>query len=80
MPRKENTDPFDDLTISEPLSVTLRDGTIIHGTLWMHASKCGRFEVEYDGRRHSDYRTDYIGEGHMRGIARIILAEMAEHR
>ena len=77
MPRKKRNDPSQELTVSEPLSTTLHDGTVIHGVLWMHVSKCGGFEVEYDGRRHSDYRSDYVHDGHIRAWARVILAEMA---
>jgi predicted nucleic acid-binding Zn-ribbon protein len=50
------------LTVSEPLSATLRNGTTAVGTLWMHVSRRGSFE----------------GEVHMRMIARMILRELAE--
>lgn len=66
------------LTISEPLETTLKDGTVIQGKIWMHPSRKGNFEVEYQGARKTDARTDYTSEGHMRSIAKIILQEMAE--
>lgn len=65
-------------TISESISVTLKNGKTITGTLWLHPSRKGSFEVEYNGIRCTDYRTDYYHEGHMRGIAMAILMEMAE--
>jgi len=77
MAGKRKNDPSGELTVSEPLSVTLRDGAVIEGHLWMHVSRRGGFEVEYQGRRHSDYRRDYVHEVQMRGMARILLAEMA---
>jgi hypothetical protein len=64
-------------TISEPLSVTLRDGTVVTGTLWLHPSHRGSFEVEYRGVRRTDGRTDYSNEGHLKAIARRILYELA---
>src|SRR5579872_2981170 len=78
LPRKQNKmdDYFGPLTVSELLSVALNDGTVVNGVFWTHASGRGGFEVEYHGRRHSDYRRDYTGPDHMRGTARIILAEM----
>jgi hypothetical protein len=66
----------DELTVSEPLSVILGDGTTVVGTLWMHASHSGRFEVEYKGTRKSDYRNDYASAGPMRSIGRMILKEL----
>jgi hypothetical protein len=66
----------DKLTVSEPLSVILGDGTTAYGTLWMHWSQSGRFEVEYKGMRKSDHRTDYISAGPMRSIGRMILKEL----
>jgi hypothetical protein len=42
-------------------------------------SKLRDFEVEYDGRRHSDYRNDYAHERHIRAMAKVILAEMVEN-
>ncbi|MGQ0741597.1 MAG: hypothetical protein ACT4OG_04795 [Alphaproteobacteria bacterium] len=71
-------DQFDALTISEPLTVTLPSGQTVTGTLWMHASRKGRFEVEYGWRRKSDGRTDHTSEGHIRGIAKMILIELAQ--
>jgi hypothetical protein len=76
MPRKRQQP--DEYTISEPLTVTLRNGTSVTGTLWLRPSRRSTFEVEYDGRRASDYRTNYSGERHMRSMARLILREMAE--
>jgi hypothetical protein len=67
-----------EFTVSEPLSTALRDGRVAHGTLWMHVSRSGGFEVEYDGRRASDHRTDYHNEGRIRFMAKMILREMAE--
>jgi hypothetical protein len=74
MPRKSD----DELTISIPLSTHLRNGACVSGTLWMHASRRGRFEVEYRGMRKSDGRSDYTNEGHMKAIGVMILREMAE--
>jgi hypothetical protein len=70
--------PNDLLTEREPLSITLDDGTVVTGTLWLHPSRRGRFEVQYKGVTKSDGRTDYTDETHMRLIARIILREMAK--
>jgi hypothetical protein len=67
----------DPLTVSVPISTTLRDGRTVSGTLWMPASRSGRFEVEYKGMRKTDHRTDYTSEGHIRGIAKLILSELA---
>ena len=75
MPRRTEENQH---TISEPLSVTLGDGTVVTGTLWLHPSRRGSFEVEYNGMRNSDYRTDYSDEGHLKGIARMLLRELAE--
>jgi hypothetical protein len=36
--RRKRKGYWDDLTISEPLSTTLGDGTVIEGVLWMHVS------------------------------------------
>ena len=44
----------------------------------MHPSRRGGFEVEYDMMRKTDGRTDYVREGEIRMMARIILREMAE--
>lgn len=65
-------------TVSEPLSTTLKDGSIITGTLWLHPSRRGSFEVEYKGMRKSDHRTDYTSEAHIKAIAMTILRELAE--
>jgi len=78
MARRKTNDPFNSLTVSEPLSTTLRDGRTIHGTLWMHASGSGSFQVEYRGDRKTDGRSHYTNAGEIRGIARLILAEMAQ--
>jgi hypothetical protein len=75
--RKKKRDPFGELTVSEPISATLADGSVAHGVLWMHASRRGGFEVEFNGRRSSDYRRDYVDDGQIRAWARVILAEMA---
>ena len=64
-------------TIQEAISAHLKDGREVTGTLWLHASRVGSFEVEYDGRRASDNRTDYTYTTHLKAIARRILAEMA---
>jgi hypothetical protein len=50
------------------------------GTLWLHPSRCGSFEVEYGGMRETDGRTDYTDIGQIRGIARLKLREMAKVR
>jgi hypothetical protein len=64
-------------TVPEPLSTTVNDGRIVTGTLWLHPSGLGSFEVEYNGLRNSDHRTDYTDSQHLRSVARLILAEMA---
>jgi hypothetical protein len=76
--RKRKDDPWAALTVSEPISVKLQDGTAVTGTLWMHPSRKGRFEVEYKGVRKSDERSDYRGEEHIRMIAVVLLKELAE--
>jgi hypothetical protein len=75
MPKRKRED---ELTVSRPISVTLPDGRMINGTIWMHVSRRGRFEVEYGGRRKSDGRSDYTSEGHMSAIAKFLLTEMAQ--
>jgi hypothetical protein len=72
----------DKLTVSKPLSIILHDGSTAEGTLWMHPSCSGGFEVEYKGMRKTDHRTDYANEGQMRLIAVFILKELfdAEQR
>jgi hypothetical protein len=65
------------LTVSEPLSTTLKDGRVVHGTLWLHPSRRGSFEVEYHGERKTDGRADYTNIEHIRSIARIVLTELA---
>jgi hypothetical protein len=65
-------------TISQEISTTLKDGAKVTGTLWLHPSRRGSFEVEYNGRRASDHRNDYTSETAMKGMARTILREMAE--
>ena len=65
-------------TVSEPISTTLLDGTKVTGTLWLHPSRLGSFEVEYNGMRKTDGRTDYVQIAHLRSIARMILAELAQ--
>ena len=67
-----------DYTISEPISTRLADGTTIAGRLWLLPSRIGSFQVEYGGKRKYDGRADYWDVGHMRGIAVVILREMAE--
>ena len=49
MVRGKRHDPLDTLTVSVPLTVALGDGTTARGSLWMHPSRKGRFEVEYKG-------------------------------
>lgn len=65
-------------TVKESTSTTLTDGTPITGTLWLHPSRKGSFEVEYRGVRKSDGRTDYTNEAHITSIANMILRELAE--
>lgn len=67
-----------ELSVSEPLTITLQGATKITGTLWLHPSRRGGFEVEYNGVRRTDGRTDYTNIGHIRAIARMMLREMAE--
>jgi hypothetical protein len=64
-------------SVSEPLSTVLRDGTVVTGILWLNPSRRGQFWVEYNGELKTDDRRDYVDEGHMKVIARIILREMA---
>jgi hypothetical protein len=78
MARRKKEDSYDALTVSMPLSITLKNGTTVTGMLWLHPSRRGRFEVEYDGVRKSDGRTDYTSEGHIIAIARLLLRELAE--
>lgn len=68
----------DQLSKSKPISTILDNGKTVTGTLWIPASRMGRFEVEYNGIRKTDGRTDYVCEAHMVAIARIILKELAE--
>jgi hypothetical protein len=72
------TSPQSELTVSETITTPTGSGKTVTGTLWLHPSKRGRFEVDYDGVRGTDGRTDYTDESHMRAIARMILREMAE--
>ncbi len=65
-------------TVAEPLTATLPDGKTITGTLWLHPSGIGSFEVEYKEIRMSDGKTNYTNGAHMRAIAKQILREMAE--
>ena len=44
----------------------------------MQPLRMGSFEVEYDGERCTDGRSDYMNETHMRAIARMLLREFAE--
>ena len=69
--------PSNDLTVPESIT-TIFNGKTVTGTLWLHPSRRGRFEVEYNGMRKTDNRTDYTDEGHIRGIAKLILQEMVE--
>jgi hypothetical protein len=64
-------DKSNEHTVSQPLSVTMKDGSTIAGTLWLHPSRRGSFEVEYDGVRKTDHRSDYTNESHIIGIAKI---------
>ena len=66
-------------TVFIRLSTALEDGTVVTGILWMLPSRTGSFEVEYDGIRKSDGRTDYVSESSMRVVARSLLKEMAEN-
>lgn len=65
-------------TVSAALTVTLNNGETVTGTLWLHPSRMGSFEVEYKGNRKSDDRTNYTDERHIRMIAKQLLREMAE--
>ncbi|MEJ0088633.1 MAG: hypothetical protein WDM80_02620 [Limisphaerales bacterium] len=69
--------PHNELSVTESITATV-NGKTVTGTLWLHSSRRGRFEVEYNGIRKSDNRTDYTNEGHIRGIAKLILQEMIE--
>jgi uncharacterized protein len=68
-------------TISEPISVMLRDGTLVQGTLWMRQSRGFEieerdFELEYEGRRYSGYCNGTVVK--LRAIAKPVLAKLAE--
>ena len=63
------------LTASEPLSITLDDGSVIDGTLWFHPSRRGQFKVSHGGISKTNGRS-YVTLQHMRAVARIILREM----
>jgi hypothetical protein len=63
------------LTASEPLSITLDDGSVIDGTLWFHPSRRGQFKVSHGGISKTNGRS-YMTLQHMRAVARIILREM----
>jgi hypothetical protein len=67
------------LTVSEPLSVTLAEGSVVEGALWTHPSGKGRFKVSYAGRSKLDVRA-YMSVEHTRSVATIALREMAEGR
>ena len=66
-----------ELTHSEPIEAELSNGTTVKGTLWTRPSGLGSFEVEFDGRRKSDGRSDYSDRNHLKAIARNVLRELA---
>lgn len=65
-------------TVATPISATLRDGTVVKGTLWLRPSRVGSFEVEHSGVRNGDGRSDYASEANIKMIARPMLVELAE--
>ena len=67
-----------ELTHSEPIEAILSNGTTVKGTLWTPPSALGSFQVEFNGRRKSDGRSDYSNRNHLKAIARTVLREMAE--
>jgi hypothetical protein len=67
-------------TVPETLTVTMGNGTEVIGTVWLHPSRRGSFEVEYEGRRVGNGRAGYAGVDEMREAARTMLRGMAEKR
>jgi hypothetical protein len=65
-------------TVAEPLTVTLGNGTEVVGTVWLHPSRRGSFEVEYGGRRVGNGRAGYSSPDEMREAAREMLRGMAK--
>jgi hypothetical protein len=68
------------LTVWKQIEATCWDGRVVTGTgtLWMNASRRGRFEVEYNGMRRTDGRSDYTNEAEINFFARRLLLEMTE--
>ncbi len=67
------------LTVSEPITTTLADGSVVEGTLWTHPSGKGRFKVFFANKSKLDDRS-YMSIEHIRSVARVVLREMAEDR
>jgi hypothetical protein len=44
MARRKKGNSYDALTVSMPLSITLKDGTTATGMLWLHPSRRGRLK------------------------------------
>jgi hypothetical protein len=65
-------------TVATPISATLRDGTVVTGTLWLRPSRLGSFEVEHGGVRNGDGRFDHTSEAKIKMSARLMLVELAE--
>jgi hypothetical protein len=66
------------LTVWKQIEATCWDGRVVTGTLWMNASRRGRFEVEYHDMRRTDGRSGYTNEAEINFFARRLLLEMAE--
>ena len=66
------------ITHSEAIEAILSNGTTVKGTLWTLPSGVGKFEVEFNGRRISDGRSDYSNKSELKAIARTVLRELAE--
>ena len=70
--------PPSEHSVPVAISANLQDGSVVTGIMWMLPARVGSFEIEYDGVRRTDGRSDYTGQAHMRSIARMLLQELAE--
>ena len=66
------------LTVRKRIEATCWDGRVVTGTLWLNATQRGRFEVEYNGERRTDGRSDYANEAQINFFARRLLLDMTE--
>jgi hypothetical protein len=67
-------------TVAEPLTVTMGNGSEVVGTVWLHPSRRGSFEVEYQGQRVGNGRAGYSHAEEMREAAREMLRGMASRK